>query len=271
MTPETLLNAAESFAERYDRVMVPVIFRPWAQELLRSLAPGSRDRVLDLGCGTGAVSRTIMAEGYAPKTLTGVDMNAEMLDVAELRARDQGISVDWREAEASALPFEAGQFDIAYCQQALQFFPDKTAALSELRRVLRPEGRVAFCVSRQLSENPLLEAQAHALASHVGPDSAAAVEAICSLYDPDEIARHFDNAGFSSIRITRVSLTLHHPDGRVYADGAMAGMHTGDKLSALSERAREACIDTFLQGLGEYFDGQAITFPHVSNVITAHA
>ena len=69
---------------------------------------------------------------------------------------------------------------------------------------------------------------------------------------------------------TRV-LVLRGAGGRAFAAGAMGGMHTGDKLSRMSDAQRRQCVDDFLTGLGDCFDGTAIRFPHVSNVITARA
>lgn len=259
-----------TFAERYDSVMVPVIFQPWARELLRRQPPQQGDRILDLACGTGAVTREIASHGTGFAKLAGVDMSADMLAVAATKADEIGIKAEWFEADAGNLPFPDANFDLAYCQQALQFFPDRVAALRELHRVLARGGRVAFCVSRGLSENPLLMAQATALEKHVGAEAGAAVRAICQLSDPEEIRANFEAAGFQDIRLETVSLTLHHPDGRAYAEGAMGGMHTGDKLSRLSEEERNACFNDFLTALGSCFDGKAIRFPHVSNVVTAH-
>ena len=271
MVVSAILGEENSFAKRYDAVMVPVIFQPWARELMRRAPPRQGDHVLDLGCGTGAVTREVVSSGVSPGSLTGLDMSADMLEVARERASEAGIEAEWVQADAGDLPFEDGRFDLAYCQQALQFFPDRLGALRELRRVLTDGARAAFCVSRQLSENPLLRAQAAALEKHVGPDAGAAVRAICGLSDPDEIRALFDEAGFEAIVLETVSLTLRHPDGRVYAAGAMGGMHTGDKLARLPGPRREECISSFLTGLGECFDGTAIRFPHVSNVVTARA
>ncbi|MGX1498317.1 class I SAM-dependent methyltransferase [Roseibium aggregatum] len=259
-----------TFAERYDTVMVPVIFQPWAREMLRRQPPQEGDRILDLACGTGAVTREIASHGIGFARLVGVDMSAGMLAVASGKANESGIEAEWFEADAGNLPFPDGVFDLAYCQQALQFFPDRVGALRELHRVLTRGGRVAFCVSRGLSENPLLLAQATALEKHVGADAAAAVRAICQLSDPEEIRANFETAGFLDIRLETVSLTLHHPDGAAYAAGAMGGMHTGDKLSQLSEEEKNVCFNDFLEELGPCFDGKAIRFPHVSNVVTAH-
>ena len=258
-----------TFAERYESVLVPVIFQPWARELIRWAVPRDGEHILDLACGTGAVSREVWTSGVSPASLTGVDHNGDMLNVARDAAAQFGREADWVEADAADLPFPDDRFDLAFCQQALQFFPDRQGALSELRRVLKAGGRAAFCVQRELAINPLLRSQAATLDKYSGPAAGAAVRAICGLPDADEIRGLFEAAGFGQVEIETVSLTLHHPDGRVFAAGAMGGMHTGDKLTQLSKEDRERTIDFFLAGLGDCFDGTALRFPHVSNVILA--
>ena len=129
---------------------------------------------------------------------------------------------------------------------------------------------MAFCIQCELGVNPMLRAQAVTLEHYAGADAADAVRAICGLSDRDVIWRLFEDAGFDDVLVESVSLTLHHPDARAYARGAMGGMHTGDKLGALSPREREAAYDMFLSELGDCFDGKAMTFPHVSHVVTAH-
>jgi len=258
-----------NFAERYQSVLVPVIFEHWAKELIRRAAPQDGEHILDLACGTGVVTRQIANSGILPASLTGADHNSEMLDVARELAKQDGLDAKWVEADAGRLPFEDNQFDLAFCQQALQFFPDQPGALRELRRVLKKGARVTFCVQRELSINPLLNSQASTLDKHVGPDAGAAVRAICSLSDAEKIRSLFEDAGFHDINIETVNLTLRHPDGRAFAAGAMGGMHTGDKMSKLAQAGIEEAIDDFLTGLGECFDGVALRFPHVSNVISA--
>ena len=271
MTDHASTSTPYAFADRYDAVMVPVIFQPWARELIRRVTPRGGERVLDLACGTGAVAREVARCDPPPGSLTGVDYSAGMLRVAQDRASEAGIAAEWIEADAATLPFADDSFDLAYCQQALQFFPDRPAALRELRRVLAPGARIAFCVSRAISENPLLQAQATALEACVGAEARSAVRAICGLSDAEETRSLFENAGFEAVEVTTVSLTLHHPDGRAYAAGAMGGMHSGDKLARLSEADRARCFEAFLDGMAGYRDGRGIRFPHVSNVVTARA
>ncbi len=260
-----------TFADRYQSILVPVIFEPWAKELIRRAEPRPGEHVLDLACGTGVVTREIAALMPETGSLTAVDHSNEMLNVARLLGNERGIEVEWVEADVSALPFADNCFDLAYCQQALQFFPDKLRALKELRRVLKPEGRAAFCVQRELDVNPMLKAQAAALEAHVGTDAAAAVKAICSLPDGAEIWGLFDAAGFREVELQSVTLELQHPDAAAFAAGAMGGMHTGDKLAGLPEGAIDDAVQAFLDGLGDCVHGHMLRFPHVSNVVIATA
>ena len=126
-------------AEAYERYLVPAVMARFADDLVESVGPG--DRVLDVACGTGIVARRAAARGA---TVVGVDVNAQMLDVA--RAADP--AVEWIEADATALPLADDAFDVVLCQQGLQFMPDPAAALAEMRRVLAPGGRLTVSVWR---------------------------------------------------------------------------------------------------------------------------
>jgi len=258
-----------TFADRYQSILVPVIFEPWAQELIRRADPQPGEHILDLACGTGVVTREVARLAPGSRSLVGADHSGEMLAVARaLAARDCPDAV-WVEADASTLPFNEDCFDLAFCQQALQFFPDRPSALLELRRVLKPGGRVAACVQQNLDINPMLKAQAEALDAHVGTKAGDAVRAICSLPDGDDILELFENAGFRDVDVQSTTLTLYHPDARAFAEGAMGGMHTGDKLSGLPEGAVDRAVEAFLSGLEDCLDGTVLRFPHVSNVVIA--
>lgn len=262
---------ATTFAERYQSVLVPVIFEPWARDLIARAPPSEGDHILDLACGTGVVTRQILGSGVKAAQISAVDHSADMLEVARAQAVGGAADVEWLQADAARLPFKNDSFDLAFCQQALQFFPDRPAALRELHRVMRPGGRVVFCVQQGLEVNPMLAAQAAALEAHVGPEAGAAVRAICGLPEGRDLTRLFEEAGFRDVQTSPVVLTLHHPDARAFAAGAMGGMHTGDKLSGLGAAHIENAIAAFLEGLGDCLEGTAMTFPHASNVVLATA
>lgn len=133
-----------TIAERYEEFLVPVIFVPWARNLLARAALIPDMKLLDLACGTGIVARMASASGV---TATGGDINAAMLAVAEKHA--DGAKLSFCHADAQALPFDDQSFDAVICQQGLQFFPDRRASAMECLRVLKPGGRAIFALHEE--------------------------------------------------------------------------------------------------------------------------
>jgi ubiquinone/menaquinone biosynthesis C-methylase UbiE len=127
-------------AEGYERFMVPPLFQPWARRLVDAASPRAGERILDLACGTGVVAREIVRRLGASATITAVDLNPAMLDVARAAAAAEGATIEWREARAEALPFPDFSFDLVLCQFAMMFFADRRAAAAEMRRVLADAG-----------------------------------------------------------------------------------------------------------------------------------
>ena len=102
-------------------------------------APG--ERIMDVGCGPGFFCAELADEVSESGVVLGLDTSPAMLTLAKARcARHPNVQL--READAGSLPAEDGSFDAALCVQVLEYVPDATAALSEMRRVLRPGGRI---------------------------------------------------------------------------------------------------------------------------------
>ncbi|MHA2502092.1 MAG: methyltransferase domain-containing protein [Candidatus Kariarchaeaceae archaeon] len=124
-----------SVAEEYDTGLVPILFRPWAEDLVERYSPWNTLDVLDLAAGTGIVSETLLRSG-TPQSLVGVDISADMLARARIRVPEG----DFREGSAESLPVDNQTVDRIVIQQGYQFFPDKLAAAAEFKRVLRDNG-----------------------------------------------------------------------------------------------------------------------------------
>lgn len=157
-------------AEDYERYLVPAYFGPFAEALTVLAAPWPADHVLDVACGTGSLTRLLVACVGPSGHVTGLDLNADMLAVA--RDIVDAPNVEWREASALAMPFADSTFDLVTCQQGLQFFPDRAAGMREMRRVLRPGGRLALSIWRSTEYNPVWKLLEEALAGLVGPEAA---------------------------------------------------------------------------------------------------
>ena len=192
-------------AENYERYFVPTIGTAFAETLLDEAGLLLGERVVDIACGTGIVTR-LAAERVGPKgSLAGVDINPAMLAVARsLRSSD--VAIEWHEASAESLPLAAGSFDVVVSSLGLQFVEDKPAALSEMRRVLAPDGRLAIATGGPTP--PLWAILEQALARHVAPEAAGFMRAVFSLYDPKEIQTLTTGAGFRDTEVRSKDVTI---------------------------------------------------------------
>lgn len=218
----------------YERWLVPPLFAPWAKALLDAALPAPGRAVLDVACGTGIVARCARERIGAGSRLVGVDSSAAMLAVAREAAPD----VEWRQGDAAALPLREGEhFDLVVCQQGLQFFADKPAALREMKRALAPGGRLAASVWRGLDEAPLL-AKLHGLAERrLGP----IVDRRHAFADPGALEALLREAGLRELSVQPMRLRMRFPEPRNFLRMnalALLAMAPGGAQLGDDERAR---------------------------------
>ncbi|HRO59259.1 MAG TPA: class I SAM-dependent methyltransferase [Burkholderiaceae bacterium] len=197
---------AGSIPEVYDTHMVPMLFAPYANDLARRLAARRPGRVLEIAAGTGAVTRALDEALPAQAEIVATDVNQPMLD----RAARAGIRrpIRWQQADAQALPFDAGAFDAVVCQFGAMFFDDKVRAFAEMRRVLVPGGVLLFNVWDRLEVNEISDVVDSVLAELFPDDPSRFMERVPHGYhDTTVIARQLADAGFTaSPRIETVAL-----------------------------------------------------------------
>ena len=192
---------AGSIPENYDRYMVPLIFEPFAADMARRAASLSPGAVLEVAAGTGVVTRAL-----APKLSPGAsymvtDLNQPMLDFAASRQAPDS-RIQWRQADALALPFENATFDLVCCQFGAMFFPDRTAGYREAKRVLKPGGHFLFNVWDRIEENVFANDVTNALAE-IFPDDPPRFLARTphGYHDTALIRSELEDAGFSRVAI----------------------------------------------------------------------
>ncbi|MEX0732388.1 MAG: methyltransferase domain-containing protein [Aquisalimonadaceae bacterium] len=195
-------------AENYQRYFVPSIGAPVAEDLIdiSGLQPGQR--VLDVACGTGVVTRLAAERVGAAGAVAGLDVNPGMLAVARSQTPPD-VSIDWYEASAESMPLPDEAFDVTLCQMGLQFVPNKLAALREMRRVLAADGR-AF-VTLPGPKPPMFAIMTDALAHHLSPDVASFADLVFSMHDVDELTELMRSAGFREVDVEAKPRTLRLP------------------------------------------------------------
>jgi len=262
----TTLQISGSPADIYEQHMVPAIFARWAPDLVEAAGVRPAERVLDVACGTGAVTR-LLAEQVGPAgKVTGLDITPGMLAAARLAAPSQRI--EWLEGSAVKMPLPDGTFDAVVCQQGLQFFPDKPAALSEMRRVLKRGGRLALSCWRSVEHTPGYLVLEQALARRVGPEKAALPP--FSLGDAGAIRGLVVGAGFREVKLRAEAKMIRFRSAehlvRAVVGGApvMMGALTGQ-----GEGVLDAIIAEVTEATKHYVDDEGWATPAVSHIVTA--
>lgn len=184
-----------SIPELYEQYLVPLIFEPYADDLANRLKVTPLSCVLEIAAGTGVVTRALASALPENTAIVASDLNQAMLDRAAAVGTKR--AVEWRQADATQLPFADASFDAVVCQFGAMFFPEKSQAFSEVRRVLRPGGVFVFNVWDRIEENEFAETIMGALAAVFPHDPPRFMARTPHGYcDPNQIARDLANAGF---------------------------------------------------------------------------
>lgn len=153
---------AGSVPKLYEMYLVPLVFKPYASDLVRRLSPGPFANVLEVAAGTGVVTRELAASLPGRVGIVATDLNEGMIEHAKSIPACR--PVDWGQADVMDLPFPSESFDAVICQFGVMFFPDKAKAFAEIYRVLRPGGTFVFNVWDRIEENDFPDTVTSALA-----------------------------------------------------------------------------------------------------------
>jgi SAM-dependent methyltransferase len=201
-----------SAPENYERYFVPVIGGPLAADLVKQAGVRPGERVLDVACGTGVVTRLVVQRVGPTGSVAAIDVNAAMLEVARSLAPSTTPPIKWYETSAEAIPLEDESFDVVLCQLGLQFMTDRAAAAREMTRVVAPGGRILVSVPTPTEFFDVLE---HAFARHV-PAGAPFVRMVFSLDDAGALERLFRDAGLRDVVVRRETKEFHLPSPREF-------------------------------------------------------
>lgn len=261
-----------SAPELYERYLVPAITSKWAADLVQRANPIDGEAVLDVACGTGIVAR-LAAQRMTRGRIVGLDLNSGMLAVAR-SARQPGAPIEWIEGSVLDLPFDDRSFDLVLCQLGLQFFPDRPLALREMRRVLRPSGRVALSVFSAIEETPAAYAYVQALDHHLGPGASATKRSEHMFRTGGELGSMLTKEGFEQVAVETVTQRIDFPSVLEYVRLQLIATPMASLLSNRDDRGRDVAIEAIASYAASLLDpemlrGGRFSFPQVALVATA--
>ena len=258
-----------SVPANYDQYMVPLLFRPYADELAERALRLRPRRILETAAGTGVVT-SALARALPDAEIVATDLNQAMLDVAATRIASANVS--FRQADALDLPFDDGRFDLVVCQFGVMFYPDKVKGNSEAHRVLRDGGQYLLAVWDRIERNRLSNV-AHETMQELFPDNPPMFmkRGPFSYHDPEWIERDLIAAGFTSVEVETVELPSRSPSAADAARGLCYGSPMRVELE-LEEYGPEALDRTFEEVARQArgFEGDAgFEAPMSAHIVTA--
>ncbi|MBD0333019.1 MAG: class I SAM-dependent methyltransferase [Chitinophagaceae bacterium] len=184
-----------------------------------------------MACGTGRVTKHLLAKVAENGTLIATDLNADMIEIAKTKVQDQ--RVVWKIADAQELPFEDSYFDLVLCQFGVMFFPDKEKAFSEAHRVLKDEGQFLFNKWKDVKFNALADCTQQVMNELFSDNPSFFEKGPYTFFDHQKIKRLLKRANFNKIAIDEVPLSIKVPS----FEDAIIGILDGTPLSSyIAER-----------------------------------
>ena len=259
---------AGSIPEIYDRYLVPLIFEPYARDLAERASATHPHDVLETAAGTGVLTRALASQLPANARIVATDLNQPMLDRAKSQSGDTRI--EWRQADALQLPFEAETFDVVACQFGAMFFPDKVQGYKEACRVLKPGGRFLFNVWDRISDNEFADVITQALAELFPADPPRFLARTPHGYhDADRIRAELNEAGFSDVSMEPVEHRSRAASPRDPAIGYCQGTPLRNEIEARDAARLQVATEHATAAIAHRFGGGAVDGRIQALVITA--
>jgi len=259
-----------SAPKTYEQYIVPTWMADWTPDLIDAGGVGPNKRVLDVACGTGIVARKAAGRVGPGGRIAAVDSNEGMLRVAkECAAREGAAGIEWYQSDVSRMPFSSGEFDTVLCQQGLQFFPDKTAALREMRRVLAPQGTLALSVWGRPEKSPHVLVIFDVFSEYFGEDSTTIFRVACSLSSHEVLKNLVQDAGFSDIHIRSGIKIARHPSLTELLPAYFSVLPVAAQIAAMPDAERTRMFCSMEKKLADWREDEGLAVPTENCILTA--
>jgi len=257
-----------SISKIYETFLVPLIFEPYAMDLVNRLASRNLSRVLEIAAGTGVVTRALASVLPERVSIIATDLNQAMLDQAFVVGTRR--PVEWRQADAMQLPFADETFDAVVCQFGIMFLPEKSKAFSEARRVLRPGGVFIFNVWDQIKENEFADSVTTSLESLFPEDPPRFMARTPhGYYDRPIIERDLANGGFTnSAQIATVAARSRAGSARIPALAYCQGTPLRNEIEARDASRLGEATDIAAEAIAQRFGRGAVDGKIQAHIVT---
>lgn len=257
---------AGSIPKLYDEYLVPLFFEPYATDLVNRLRSRFAKRsseeklshVLEIAAGTGVVTRALAAELSENVSIVATDLNQAMIDQAIAVGTKRPVA--WHQADALNLPFRDEEFDAVVCQFGVMFFPDKSQAFSEVRRVLKPGGIFIFNVWDKIAENEFTDTVTRALTSMFPEDPPGFMTRTPhGYYDQVAIEQDLRSGGFKeSAQMVTVTRYSRAQSPRMLAIALCQGTPLRNEIEARDAARLGEATDVAANAIAEQFGLQVV-------------
>lgn len=258
-----------SIPQDYDRYLGPMFFHCCARDLVGRAARQPVRRALEVAAGTGILTRLLRDRLPADTGIVATDLNVDMLAHARGKfGADENIR--FQVADAQALPFDDGTFDLALCQFGIMFCPDKLRALTEARRVLTAGGRLLFSVWNGLDDNALPRTVNAILDELFAGDAPAFLQVPFSYHEQDRLRADLEAAGFGSVDLVTLDGECRFADPRQAALGMVTGSPLGVEIGQRGDIDIETVVEQVSRGIAAAFGDSDCRVPMRWTVMQAH-
>jgi ubiquinone/menaquinone biosynthesis C-methylase UbiE len=252
-----------------------VLLTPVSDILIDRARPKPGERIIDVGCGCGATTNALAQKVGSAGHVFGVDISAPMLARAR-QVAPAGLPVDFVLADATVYPFDPSSFDLLVSRFGVMFFAQPALSFANIRKALRPSGRLAFACWREPRDNPWLMAPLQAAYKHVpklpqlGPEDPGPF----SFAAEQRVHRILGEAGFSAIAMEPCNLSLDVAVGRGLDAAVESALEIGPASRALQGQPsdlRAAAAKSIREALAPFAKGNTVPLAAAIWIVTASA
>lgn len=252
-----------------------VVLQPVLDLLIDRAAPKAGESVVDVGCGSGASTNALANKVGPSGRVFGVDVSQPMLERAR-QTTPKDAPIDYALADATVYPFDAASFDLLASRFGVMFFADPAVSFTNLRKAMKPAGRLAFACWQEPRENPFFMAPLQAVYKHVpklpqlGPEDPGPF----SFASQARVKRILGEAGFAAVAMEPCRLDLDVAIGGGMDAAIRSALEIGPASRALegqSDEVRAAAIVSVREALTPFAKGNSVALPGAIWIVTARA